>query len=43
VTMKSHSIATAGSVVSKDTEAYGIYRGNPAEHISERVIRGHES
>ncbi|MBI1369345.1 MAG: colanic acid biosynthesis acetyltransferase WcaF [Planctomycetes bacterium] len=39
VIMRSHSIAAAGSVISKDTQAYGIYRGNPAEKVGERKIR----
>ncbi len=30
VTMKSHSILTVGSVLTKDTDEYGIYQGNPA-------------
>ncbi len=30
VTISSHSILTAGSVISKDTEPYMIYSGNPA-------------
>jgi putative colanic acid biosynthesis acetyltransferase WcaF len=39
VTVKSHSIVTAGSVIAKDTEAYGIYVGNPAVKVKERKIR----
>ena len=38
VTMKSHSILTAGSILTKDTEEYGIYQGNPAVLVNERVI-----
>ena len=38
VTMKTHSILTAGSVLTKDTEAYGIYQGNPAVLVKKRVI-----
>jgi putative colanic acid biosynthesis acetyltransferase WcaF len=38
VTMKSHSVLSAGSVLTKDTEAYGIYRGNPAEYVKGRVV-----
>ena len=38
VTMKSHSVLAVGSVASADLEAYGIYRGNPAIKIKERVI-----
>ncbi|QNN25061.1 colanic acid biosynthesis acetyltransferase WcaF [Planctomycetales bacterium ZRK34] len=40
VTLGDHSILTAGSVASKKTESYGIYRGNPAERVGERTIRG---
>ena len=36
--MKSHSILTVGSVLTKDTEAYGIYQGNPAELVKQREI-----
>jgi putative colanic acid biosynthesis acetyltransferase WcaF len=39
VTVKSHSIVAAGSVIAKDTEPYGIYVGNPAVKIKERKIR----
>lgn len=39
VTVKSHSIVAAGSVIAKDTEAYGIYVGNPAVKVKERKIR----
>ena len=38
VTMKTHSILTAGSILTKDTEAYGIYQGNPAVLIKHREI-----
>ena len=38
VTMKSHSILTVGSVLTKDTEAYGIYQGNPAAYVKQRNI-----
>jgi len=38
VTCKSHSILTVGSVATKDMEANGIYQGNPAIKIRERVI-----
>lgn len=36
VTCHSHAILTAGSVTSKDLDAYGIYRGNPATFVRER-------
>lgn len=35
---RSHSVLTAGSVCSGETEAYSIYRGNPAQKIKERVV-----
>lgn len=34
----SHSILMVQSVAVKNLDAYGIYRGNPAEKIKERVI-----
>ena len=39
VTVASHSVVTAGSVLSDDTEPYGIYRGNPAVKVRSRHIR----
>jgi len=33
-----HSIVTAGSTVSKDTEPYMIYAGNPAQLVKKRVL-----
>lgn len=38
VTMKSHSVLTAGSVLTKDSEGYGIYSGNPAVWKKQREI-----
>jgi len=38
VTLKSHSVVTAGSVISKDTESFTIYRGVPAGPIRKRII-----
>lgn len=38
VVCKSHSVLLVQSVAVKDLEPYGIYRGNPAEKIKERVI-----
>lgn len=35
---KTHSVLTTGSVGSGELEAYGIYTGNPAQKIRERVI-----
>lgn len=39
VTIKSHSIINAGSVLVRDTEPYMIYAGNPAVKVKERKIR----
>jgi putative colanic acid biosynthesis acetyltransferase WcaF len=39
VTVASHSIVTAGSVIGKDTEPYMIYAGSPAVKVKERKIR----
>jgi len=38
VTCRSHSVLSVSSVASADLEAYGVYRGNPAEKVRERVI-----
>lgn len=38
VVMKSHSILSVGSVLTKDAEPYGIYQGNPAELVKHRKI-----
>lgn len=38
VTAYSHSVLTVGSVTSKEMEAWGIYQGNPAVKIRERVM-----
>lgn len=38
VTLKSHSVLSAGSVATKDLEPYMIYQGNPAMPVRERVI-----
>jgi len=35
---KTHSILSVGSILSSNTEAYGIYRGNPALKIADRII-----
>ena len=34
----SHSILTAGSVATKNLDAFGVYQGNPAVKIKERTI-----
>ena len=42
VTVSSHSVITGGSVVSKNTEPYLVYSGNPAIPVKQRVIRNHD-
>ncbi len=39
VTIGSHAVLSLGSVASQDLEAYGIYRGNPAEKIKTRSLK----
>lgn len=39
VTVKSHSIVAAGSVIAGDTEPYMVHAGNPAVAVKERKIR----
>jgi len=36
--LASHAVLGAGSVLAGDTEAYGIYTGNPAVKVREREI-----
>ncbi|HRH70123.1 MAG TPA: WcaF family extracellular polysaccharide biosynthesis acetyltransferase [Flavobacteriales bacterium] len=38
VTVKSHAVLAAGSVATKDLDAYMIYQGNPAMPVRERVM-----
>jgi putative colanic acid biosynthesis acetyltransferase WcaF len=38
VKVGSHAVLTAGSVATEDLQAFGIYRGNPAAKVKERVI-----
>lgn len=38
VTLKSHAILTVQSVATETLEAYGLYKGNPAVRIRDRVI-----
>jgi putative colanic acid biosynthesis acetyltransferase WcaF len=38
ITCSSHSVLSVGSILSSDMEAYGIYRGNPATKIADRVL-----
>lgn len=37
--LSSHTVISAGSVISKKTEEYGIYSGNPARKIKMREVR----
>lgn len=39
VRLRTHSILSAGCVVTKSTEPYGIYVGNPAVYVKERKIQ----
>ena len=38
VTLRTHSVITAGSVVTKNTEPYTIYQGNLAVQVKKRII-----
>jgi putative colanic acid biosynthesis acetyltransferase WcaF len=38
ITCHSHSVLSVSSVATSDLAAYGIYQGNPAQKIRERVI-----
>lgn len=38
VICKTHAVLTVGSVAAKNLESYGIYRGNPAEKIKQRIM-----
>ena len=38
IKLNSHSIITAGSVLTKSTEPYTIYQGNPAIEIKKRIL-----
>ena len=38
VTCRSHAVLSAGSVASKDLDAYSVYQGNPAVKIKDREI-----
>jgi putative colanic acid biosynthesis acetyltransferase WcaF len=38
VTVGNHAVLAAGSVAAKDLEAFGVYRGNPAELVRKRNI-----
>lgn len=39
LTVATHSIVSAGAVLTRSTEPYGIYAGNPATFLKKRVIR----
>ena len=39
VTVGTHAVLTAGSVATKDLEAYGIYRGNPGTILKSRKLK----
>jgi putative colanic acid biosynthesis acetyltransferase WcaF len=39
LTAFSHSVLTAGSIATKNLEAYGIYKGNPAMLVKTRTIK----
>ncbi|MBC7891435.1 MAG: colanic acid biosynthesis acetyltransferase WcaF [Sphingobacteriaceae bacterium] len=38
VTCHSHAVLAVGSVATRSLDAYGIYRGNPAEFVRRRII-----
>jgi len=38
VRVSSYSILTLGTIITKDTEPWGIYQGNPGVKIKERHI-----
>ena len=40
VTIRTHSVAGAGAVISHDTEPYTIWQGNPAIMVKQRQIKG---
>ena len=40
VTARTHAVLAVGSVATKELEAYGVYRGNPAEKIKDRIMGG---
>lgn len=39
VNCRSHSVLTVGSIATKELDAYGIYTGNPAVKMKERIIQ----
>lgn len=38
ITVGSHAVLTSGSVATNNLDPYGIYQGNPAKKIRERII-----
>jgi len=38
VRARSHAVLTAGSVIAGELEAFGIYAGNPATRVKQRII-----
>lgn len=38
VVVKSHAVLTVGAIATKDLDAYGIYQGNPAVKVKDRII-----
>lgn len=38
ITVGSHAVLTTGSVATRDLEPYGVYQGNPAVKVRQRVI-----
>ena len=43
ITLGSHSVVAAGSVISQNAEPYMVYAGNPAEVLKKREIRRKEN
>ncbi|MDH4380530.1 MAG: WcaF family extracellular polysaccharide biosynthesis acetyltransferase [Gammaproteobacteria bacterium] len=41
-TMRRNAILTAGSVLTRDAEANGIYAGNPAVLVRQRLVKNHD-
>lgn len=39
VTVQSHAVVAAGSVLARDAEAWTIYAGNPAQAVKQRALR----
>jgi putative colanic acid biosynthesis acetyltransferase WcaF len=43
VVVGTHAVLTAGSIATRDLQPYGIYHGNPAVWVKQRVISAAES